>query len=554
MSHSSIEHGSGLNHGVGPVKASFASNGSPVHDAIVIGAGMAGLSAALHLAERGVRPLVLEADPDYCGGRVCGGDPIAVGDWLFRDEHAVHGIWSPYRNLQAMLARLLIRPLFVPAQEERWIYKRGGRAKYADIGSAIRHSWIPAPFHYLNLFLRPRFLSMLSFRDWLSLPQVWYGLLFAVAIDPLREAQPLAGLWLDDLVKDWSPALRALFIGLARNGLSARPAEIPLSGFIAFLRFYTLLRRDAWVFSYLPDDGGTSLIEPMVQKLDCLGGAVENGIRVVQLERHAEGWAMAWQRVGSRDVKNRRLEGEQALSQRGWLVSKQVILAVDAPAAREILDASSDLDAAGLDWPRGMATAVVRFWFDRAPGPGPEAGILSGSVVVDNFFWLHRFQKQYARWHKATGGSAIELHIYGPPELLDEPDVVLILRAMSDVQSVFPELRGHLIHRMLRRNDATHTLFAVGLPEQRLGITTPWPGLFCCGDWVRHPSPAFFLERACVTGIEAANAVLRSRQLPVWPLLDYAGPEPLVGLIERLLQGGRRTLRRFQGNADVNVL
>jgi isorenieratene synthase len=448
----------------------------------------------------------------------------------------VHGIWSPYRNLQAMLARLLIRPLFVPAQEERWIYKRGGRIKSADIGSAIRHSWIPAPFHYLNLFLRPSFLGMLTVRDWLSLPQVWYGLIFAVAIDPLREEQPLAGLWLDDLVKDWSPTLRSLFIGLARNGLSARPEEIPLSGFLAFLRFYTLLRRDAWAFSYLPDDGGTSLIEPMVRKLRDLGGTVENGIRLVSVKRHPKGWQLDWQCQGAGEMQQ----------ERGSLVTKHLILAVDAPAARTIFEASPDLAAGRLDWPRGMATAVVRFWFDRAPAPGPEAGILSGSVVVDNFFWLHRIQNQYVRWHKATGGSAIEVHIYGPPELLAGTDAVLMLRAISDVHSAFPELRDHAIHRTLRRNDATHTLFGVGSVEQHLGITTSWPGLFCCGDWVRHPAPAFFLERACVTGIEAANAVLRSCQLPPWSLLDYPRPEPLAGSIERLMQGGRRALRRFK--------
>ena len=222
----------------------------------------------------------------------------------------------------------------------------------------------------------------------------------------------------------------------------------------------------------------------------------------------------------------------------------QVILATDAPNTAAILSASPDVAAADFYWPRGMATAVVRAWFDREPRPGPEAGIFSGDFIPDNFFWLHRIQDQYAGWHKATGGSAIEVHIYGPPELLEEPDAALLARAIADVQSAFPELRSHLVHQMLRRNDPTHTLFGLGRAERHLGIETPWPGIFCCGDWVRHPTPAFFLERACVTGIEAANRVLALRGLDTWPLLDYAPPEALVGFIERLMVGIRRALLR----------
>jgi isorenieratene synthase len=407
----------------------------------------------------------------------------------------------------------------------------------APVGSVIRHSWFDPPFHYLALFLRPRFLGMLGLRDWLSLPLVWYGLLLAVSIDPLREGQPMEGMWLNDLVKHWSPALRAFFIGLARNGLSAHPEEIPLSGFIAFLRFYTLLRRDAWAFSYMPSDGGASLVEPLVGQLRTMGGEVRMGARVTSLERKADGWRVYWQ-------ENRDSVPGEEIEDCGSILARQIILATDAPNTAAILSASPDVIAADLYWPRGMDTAVVRVWFDREPRPGPEAGIFSGGFILDNFFWLHRIQDQYAGWHKATGGSAIEVHIYGPPELLEEPDAALLARAIADVQSAFPELRSHLIHQMLRRNDPTHTLFGLGRAERHLGIETPWQDIFCCGDWVRHPTPAFFLERACVTGIEAANRVLQSHGLETWPLLDYAPPEPLVGFIERLMVGIRRALLR----------
>jgi isorenieratene synthase len=499
-------------------------------EAVVVGAGIAGLSAALHLAERGLCPLVLEADPLYCGGRVAGGDEVELNGWRFRGDHGVHAVWSPYRNLQAMLARHTIRPVFVPAQEEDWVYKRGSRVQKAPVGSAIRHSPVPAPFHYLNLFLRPRFLGMLDFDDLVGLLSVWNGLVWGLSIDPLAENQPMEGMWLSDLMAGWSPALRDLFIGLARNGLSALPEEIPLSGFIAFLRFYTLLRRDAWAFSYLPADGGSSLAEPLLGKACELGATVEMGMRVTGLEQTKNGWRIHWQRN----------------EDRGSLQAQHIILATDAPNTAAILNASQGLSglAAGLYWPRGMATAVVRLWFDRAPEPGSEAGILSGDFTPDNFFWLHRIQAPYVRWHRATGGSAIEIHTYGPPVVLEQPDAILLAHSIADVQSAFPELRGHQIHHVLRRNDPTHTLFGLGSTDRHLGIETPWPNLYCCGDWVRHPSPAFFMERACATGIEAANALLRSYGLAPWSLLDYAPPEPLAAGMQWLLLQGRLALRK----------
>jgi isorenieratene synthase len=503
------------------------SDRSSSHQVVIVGAGLSGLAAALHLAERGLRPLVLEADPDYVGGRVAGGDVVELDGWRFRGDHGVHAVWSAYRNLQAALARHSIRPVFVPAQEEDWIYKRGGRVHRAPVGYAIRHSWIPAPFHYLNLFLRPRFMRMLDLDELLGGLAVWEGLMWGLGIDPLREGQPLEGLALNNLVSNWPPALRALFVGLARNGLSAVPEEIPVSGFLAFLRFYTLLRRDAWAFSYLPADGGTCLVEPLADKVRELGGTIRMDQRVSRLERQQDVWRV-------------HLEGGSPRP----LLAGQVILATDAPNTQRLLESDPVTAGPDLFWPRGMATAVVRIWFDRLPRGGAEAGIFSGDCVIDNFFWLHRIQDPYIRWHRATGGSAVEVHIYGPPEILELPDAMLLARAIVDVGSAFPELRGREIRHLLRRNEPTHTLFGLGPAEQHLGIETPWPGLYCCGDWVRHPSPSLFMERATVTGIEAANAVLRSRGLPVWPLLEPLPPEPLSGFIERLMLKGRQVMRQ----------
>jgi len=491
------------------------------HDILVVGAGIAGLTAALHLAERGLKPLVLEANPRFVGGRLAGGEEVEVNGWKFRLEHGMHGIWSPYRNLQAMLARHNLRPVFVPAQEELWIYRDKSGVRSAPIGTAIRHSLFPAPLHYLQLFLRPSFLLTIDVRDWLKLLHTWSVLVMSLGVDPFAEDQPMDGHMLGDYIGKWSPALRAFFTGLARNGLSTHADVIPLAGFLAFLRFYTTLRRDSWAFSYLPEDGGTSICEPLAEKIKALGGEIRPGQRVEGLVNQDAGWSVHCES----DIFN----------------AKNVILAVDSAAAASII--KNSFGENDLYFPRSLANAIVRLWFDDSPKNRTEGGMFTGDLVMHNFFWLEKIYAPYRKWHSATGGSAIEVHIYGPDDVLVQPDALILARVISDFYRCYPELRGHLIYQHLQRNEPVHTLPSLGPKEKHLGIRPPWPGLFCAGDWVRDPLPSFFLERACGTGIKAANAVLESLGMEPWPLVDYLPPEPFAGWIEKRMRRGRENAK-----------
>jgi len=495
------------------------------HDAIIIGAGVAGLTTALHLAERGLKPLLLEAG-DRVGGRLSGKDQIDIKDWSLPLEHGVHGVWSSYVNLKSMLKRHEIVTEFVPAFDEQWIHRAGNFIGRASIGRTIRNSLVPAPFHYIQLFLDPQFLWMLGLRDWLSVFHVWSVLVMSIGIDPFFEDQPLEGLTFGKTLKSWGPSFRSLFFGLTRNGLSTDPNEVPLAGFLAFLRFYTIMRRDAWMFEYLPNGAG-EVCEKLSQKIIQLGGEIRLNSRVTRLEKNGD-----WIAHSEQD------------SISGVDHAPFLILASDSPAAESIIKKSFPAESDSLFFPRGLGHAVVRLWFDRPPRRGPEAGMFSGDFVMHNFFWLERIYESYQKWGEATGGSCIEVHVYGPQNVLEEGDAILLTKVLTDLYRAFPELKGRLLTQNIQRNAASHTLPALGMRGTHLGIETKWENLFCAGDWVSHPTPAFFLERACVTGLEAANKVLSARGLERWEAKLYPPPEPMAAWIEKLMQTARSKRRK----------
>ncbi|MCP5094085.1 MAG: hypothetical protein GY943_00880, partial [Chloroflexi bacterium] len=265
--------------------------------------------------------------------------------------------------------------------------------------------------------------------------------------------------------------------------------------------------------------GGTCVVEPLTAVARNLGVEIQQGSCVTELiqTEQKDGWQIMTETNG---------ETQQ-------LFAEDVILALDSPNARKLLAKSEPTTLAEklMHFPKGIPTAIIRMWFDRQPKGVSESGIFTGDFIVDNFFWLDRLQPAFVNWRNATGGSAVEMHIYGPPELLAQSDTMLLVQVAQDVQRAFPELRGHRLHSNLQRNEATHTLFSMGKPGHHLEVETPWPHLFACGDWVYHPSPSLYLERATVTAVAAANAVLTNRNQQPWPLLEPPSPEPLAAWV-----------------------
>ena len=189
-------------------------------------------------------------------------------------------------------------------------------------------------------------------------------------------------------------------------------------------------------------------------------------------------------------------------------------------------------------YPRGVNTAEARLRYYAARFDTVE--------VDSSFYGLPRVEdlahNDTILWYRADWLDKLNLKPPSSPEARFEWH----RRTEESLRNSVPLFEQVLLPYRRQRNPEAHTLPAVGPKEKYLGIETPWTNLFCAGDWVRHPAPAFFLERACMTGIEAANAILGRRGLQRWTLVDYLPAEPFVAWIEKLMRLGRK--RRKQRN------
>ncbi len=494
---------------------------------IIIGAGLAGLAAGAHLAARELPPLLIESDALWPGGRLSGEEPTRLDHaghtWEFRGDHGVHALWGGYANMRALLERFTDTQL-QPSIGEEWINRWGRRVTMIEAGNAIRSRWIPAPFHYLQLLFNPQIWASIRPWDFLSLPGFLTSILLTLGVDPLKEKLAWDGLLMDEFFRGWTPTLRTTFEGLATNLLAAPKDEISLAGFIAALRFYTMLRRDSWQLGFFPADGHTSIIQPLLRSIE-REGMLMGGVEAKEIQRTENGWRI--------------IVEDSARQGLGTLYAKQIILATDAPGAQRLLCNSPDTaqEAQNMLFPDAVRSIAVRMWFGKSPRPGSIGGMMTGDFRPDNFFWLHRLYPDYSEWHEATGGSAIELHYYDD-DIMEMPDSALIVESVTEVIRAFPRLKGSFLHATVRRNSKLHTRFRIPTDES-LFVHTPWEGIYAAGDWVGYDTPSLWMERSTVTGIAAANEVLLANNLEPYPLLVPPKPEWSARAIGSMVRAGR---------------
>jgi carotenoid phi-ring synthase / carotenoid chi-ring synthase len=449
---------------------------------VVVGGGIAGVSAALVLAERGVRVTLLEA-AGQLGGRLRAW-PLTLPDGTVAQvEHGFHGFFRQYYTWRSVLRRIdpalsFLRPLpGYPVISRAWPAE--------DFASLPR---LP-PVNLLALLARSPSLRL---RDLRRVDRVAASTL--LEFDRTRTYAQLDGVTAAELLDrlGMPDRARAVLFEVFGHSFFNREESFSAAELVAQFHFYFLGNPEGLAMDVTADDHGSTVWTPLGRLLDRLGADVRTATTVDRLERTATGWrAVA---IGGSTVD-----------------ASHAVLAVDPAALRRLVAGSDGLPESLRTRVAGLTVsapyAVARFWTDRPVHPGrPVFSGVSREPTLDSVTVYSRLEDGARQWAGRTGGEVVELHAYAAEDGLTAPAAAS--RMWTELGGLWPEVAGlRVLHREARvGHDAPG--FPPGSDASRPGVRTGDPTLLLAGDWVRLPFASALMERAATTGVLAANDVL----------------------------------------------
>lgn len=471
----------------------------------VVGAGLAGLSAAVELSKRGYEVVLMERN-EYLGGK--------VGSWkvpLTDDEdafvsHGFHAFFKHYYNLNKMLGEVGNDKHLKSIDDYLILDHKGNRFSFRDV-------WTTPPLNLLSLALHGvySFLGVLlrgSGPKMESFMRYDRDKTFAAYDEVSFAAFSKDARLPDDLKIIFNTFSRAFF---------ASPEKMSMAQLIKSFHFYYLSHHHGLIYDYFDDDYDATLLGPIRSFLESRDATIRLEHEIDQIEWSEEGLS---------------IDGEAFDS---------IVLAADVVGAGKLVGQSKSIEAAFPTWHAQMSRqkcsqrySVLRLWIDRdLDGDLSPFFITDRYDVLDAVAIYHRLEKSSAKWVAQNGGAIIELHSYAvPDEVGDDQEIRRLLLAEFD--AYFPHMQGYVIkheHLQVRRDFAA---FHVGLEADRPGTVTDVPGLFLAGDWVKLPYPAMLMEGACMSGVLGANEILKQDGLQEEPVFTV----PLRGFLVECLGAG----------------
>ncbi len=435
----------------------------------VVGGGLAGMAAALALAQRGHKVELFEQN-ERLGGRVGSFRDARTGELVDRCMHVGMGCCT---RLLDFIRRMGVEDRFARHRRLNFIGPAGEVCRFKP------WPWLPAPLHLVPGLARLRYLGL---RDRLSIARCMLRLGRLAPGQPAGEGT-VAG-WLRAqgqseaaIDRFWSVLLvSALGETVARAGL-AMARKVVLDGFLRSPR-------------------GCELFLPKVPLAEIFDRPMNDRLRQLGVEVHLGTRARAIEISGGR-CRAIVLRGGKRRQVGGLVVAVpwRQITRLFSPEQRPLL---------GDDWKADRlepaAITAVHLWFDRAITRLPHA-VLVGRTSQ----WMFRPSAEQSP--VPPGGHYVQIVISASNRLVDLPRGRLVEQVCNELASIWPAARQArlLHHRVVTEREAVFSVTPESdsfRPKPQIAV----PNIVLAGDWTDTGWPAT-MEGAIRSGRQAGLSI-----------------------------------------------
>lgn len=431
-------------------------------DAIVIGGGCAGFSAATALAERGARVLVLEARPGL-GGRATAFTDPGTGERVDNGQHILMGC---YTDTFSFLNRV--------GAADRVKWQSGLKVPMIDRAgheSVLALPSLPSPLHFLAGVLA---WDALRWSERLSVLRIGRQFQSGSGDKPLGLS--VRG-WLEK--NGQAPRLcELLWEPLALAALNQSIDQAEASNFIRVLER---------VFG--PDPASAALVLPAVPLDEMYAEPSRDWLTERSSEVRVNAPAklvIDGDRVSGVRVRDEVIESPVVISTVPWHAFPALFDEVPA-VLRQTVDNAAALGS--------LPIVTVNLWFDRAVMHEPLVG-LPGR----NFQWV--FDRRALVGSEASHLSLISS---GAETIVAASNDELTKMALGEVRDAMPAARAATLRKSVAVREKRSTFSLAPDAPPRPHTTTAIHGFLLAGDWIETGLPAT-IESAVISGRFAAEA------------------------------------------------
>ncbi len=447
-----------------------------IRSVIVVGGGLAGLSAACALADAGYQVRLLEKRR-YLGGRASSYEHPGTGEVIDNCQHVLLGNCVNLINLYQRLGvsdaiRWFDRLTFV---------EPGGRR------SILEPSFLPAPFHSMPAFLRaPAF----SFADKLAIGRGMSAFIAGIPKDSDENfAHWLArhGQTIGAINRFWKPVLV--------SALNEDPDCMSVHYAGQVIRKSLLLSPGAGRMG-VPTIPLSDLYSRAIDYIGSRGGHVDLSAAPESFEWSEE--TQQWT-VTARDQSFTGDAMVLALAFEG--LSKLLPSMPQNPEAEQL--------AINLGHFGHSPITGIHLWFDR------EITDLEHAILLDaTIQWLFHKSRLQPEKRRGAPGSYVELVVSASKSMVEMQRQEIIDLALRELAEFFPLVaQAKLVKAaVVKEVRATYSI-RPQLDLLRPTALSPWPRVFLAGDWIATGWPAT-MEGAVRSGYLAAEAISRAAGEP----------------------------------------